>query len=46
LINRINLLLLAPLVIWILRMTVALPIGGIDMQLNISLVDFSVDLDG
>ena len=27
-------------------MTVVLPIGGIDMQLNISLVDFSVDLDG
>ena len=27
-------------------MTVALPIGGIDMQFNISLVDFSVDLDG
>jgi hypothetical protein len=27
-------------------MTVALPICGIDMQLNISLVDFSVDLDG
>ena len=27
-------------------MTVALPIGGIDMQLNISLIDFSIDLDG
>ena len=27
-------------------MIVALPICGIDMQLNISLVDFSVDFDG
>jgi len=30
----------------ILRMTVALPVGGIDMQFYIAFVDCAVDLDG
>ena len=30
----------------VLRMTVALPVGGINMQFNISFVNFAVNLDG